>query len=490
VGHLLRFRTTTLSGRRRAALVAAFAVLTAAAVVVPLSLPGAGDSARALDVLTLLPTAYAGFALLAIVSGVASGGGRELVPHEELVAYPVSPTTDHLGALLLAPLNVAWLLQSWTLLGLVSYGVGWTHLLAAPLLGAVLWIAAATAIGQAVAWLVEGVRRRRHGLGVVRLLAVGLVGTGAVLQVSHRLAPMLDALPTRWLVVGGLHAFDRRWWLTIFVQLVLLLGAVVAGGIPAHLAGRLVPRDELRAESGSHAPRRTPHSDLGVLLRIDRASVWRAVPMRRGLAVLAVAPGLIALAGALAWEQLLLLPGLVASGGALLFGVNAWCLDGRGGLWRESLPVGPGTVFAARAIVLAEFLVVASGVTLALGALRAGVPTVTELSATVAVWLLVTLQVVGGALRWSQLRPYAVDLRSARATPAPPLAMLGYSTRLAVTTTFTSVVFQLLARTDAWAAPLLLAAALGCWSGLRLLRTRDAWVDPVVRARVVTTVAL
>ena len=42
------------------------------------------------------------------------------------------------------------------------------------------------------------------------------------------------------------------------------------------------------------------------------------------------------------------LPGLVASGGALLFGVNAWCLDGRGALWRESLPVAPATVFTAR----------------------------------------------------------------------------------------------------------------------------------------------
>ena len=44
-----------------------------------------------------------------------------------------------------------------------------------------------------------------------------------------------------------------------------------------------------------------------------------------------------------------ILPGLVASGGALLFGVNAWCLDARGVLWRESLPAGPRQVFAARA---------------------------------------------------------------------------------------------------------------------------------------------
>ena len=50
-------------------------------------------------------------------------------------------------------------------------------------------------------------------------------------------------------------------------------------------------------------------------------------------------PGAVALAGDLEWWMLTVLPGLVASGGALLFGVNTWCLDGRGALWRDSLPV-------------------------------------------------------------------------------------------------------------------------------------------------------
>ena len=96
--------------------------------------------------------------------------------------------------------------------------------------------------------------------------------------------------------------------------------------------------------------------------------------MRRGIVFLAFGPGLVGLAGDLDWAQLTILPGLVASGGALLFGVNMWCLENRGVLWRESLPIHPGTVFSARVIVLLEFLLVSSGFTIVLSSLRAGLP--------------------------------------------------------------------------------------------------------------------
>jgi hypothetical protein len=211
--------------------------------------------------------------------------------------------------------------------------------------------------------------------------------------------------------------------------------------------------------------------------------------MRRGLAVLAVGPGLVALAGDLPWDKMTILPGLVASGGALLFGVNAWCLDGRGGLWRESLPVGAWAVFAARAWVLAEFLLVASFITIVLAGLRAGVPTVAEGTALLCTWVVVVLQVVSAAMRWSSRRPFAVDLRSARATPAPPLVMVGYSTKLAVTTTLTSLVFSGLAKVPHPEVSILVALPFLFWSLVRLLHARDGWLDPYQRARVVTTVA-
>jgi hypothetical protein len=489
VGHLLRFRAGTV--RRRVLFgwaVSVLLIVTAAVAIVPAFLPGAGDGDRATKFMLLIPTGFAGLLALAVVSAVVSGGGRELLPREQAVAYPISPTTDHLGALLLAPLNIAWLLQAWGLLGSSAYafGAGTLHTTVVIVL---LWVAAATAIAQVIAWTMEAVRRGSRGIVVVRALAVGFVLLGLGLHLSGRLTILLDRVPTVWFVAGGVDGVTWRWALTLLVEVVMLVGAVVLGVFPAHLASRRTPRDEQRLESAAKQPTSMPRSDLLALLRTDRASVWRTVPMRRGMLVLAIGPGLVAIAGDLPWPTMTVLPGLVASGGALLFGVNVWCLDGRGGLWRESLPVGPSLVFAARAIVLGEFLLLASAITIALASLRAGMPAPAELTALACTWVVVTVQVVAAALRWSQQRPYSVDLRSARATPAPAVLMVIYSGRLAVSTTLTGLVFSGLARVPDVEVSLLVAVPFLAWSLARMLRTHRRWTDPVVRARIVTTVA-
>jgi hypothetical protein len=490
VGHLVSFRAHTVRRRRAFALVAAiFVGLTAAAACVPASVDGAGsERGHALDALVLLPTAMAGFLVLAIASAVASGGGRELLDREHAVIHPVSPTTDHLGALLLAPLNIAWLLQAWVLLAATSYGVGWDDLLPA-LMGMVVWVALATALGQLLAWTMEALRRRDHGILVVRGVGLALAAVAVALQVTGNLSRVLDSTPSSWFATGLVHGFGVRWAGTVLLELLILGAAVALGALPAHLAARRPPKDELRVESGTYPARRMPGSPLAMLIRTDRGSIWRAVPMRRGVAVLAIGPGVVALAGNLTWSQMTILPGLVASGGALLFGVNAWCLDARGGLWRESLPVGSGTVFAARTWVLTEFLLLAALLTVVLAGLRAGLPSVSEATAVLCILVVVVLQVVSASMRWSSRRPFAVDLRSARATPAPPLVMVGYSTKLAVTTTVTSLIFSGLARVPHPELSVLVAAPFVVWSLVRLLHARDAWTDPVQRAAVVTTTA-
>jgi hypothetical protein len=464
---------------------------TLAVAVVPAITPGAGDldHGKALAVLTLLPVAFAGFLAVAVISAVVSGGGRELLPRDQAAPYPISPTTDHLGALLLAPVNTAWLLQAWLLLGSTAYGVGATWVLLTAQVVVLLWLLVATSIAQVVAWTMEAIRRRRHGIVVMRCLTVTLLATAVWLHVQHQLIPVLDRVPTVWFVVGAIDGFTWRWALTVAVEVAIALCAVLVGVFPAHFAARRSARDELRVESEIRESRPNPRSDLSALVRTDRASVWRTVPMRRGLLVLAIGPGLVAIAGNLPWNAMTILPGLVASGGALLFGINAWCLDGRGGLWRESLPVSPQTVFAARTIVLTEFLLIASVITIVLASLRAGIPSPPELAALAATLVVVTVQVAAAGLRWSARRPFAVDLRSARATPAPPVVMVGYSTRLAISTTLTGLVFSGLARTPSWEISVLMAIPFLAWSTARLVRTARAWTDPVQRARVVVSVA-
>lgn len=492
---LLSFRLGTVRGeaRRRMRLILPLPfVITGAVGVVPAFMPGAGTlQGYARDLLILVPTAATAFFFLTILSAVSSGGGRELLAREQGVAFPVSPVTDHLGALLLAPLNIAWLVQAWTFLAIMAYGVGPGGLPAGQLV-VLAFLASATAAGQLIGWSVEVLRRGPYGLRLHRSLVAGVLGLGAWAVATDRAVDYLDGSPTVHLAIAGARASegDHGYGLTVgLVLLAAFAGLAVLGVWPARAALRRMPRDEARLETGRYRPRRDLSSDLLAVARIDLASVLRSVPLRRGLLTLAVLPGLIALAGGIHWDMLVLLPGLVASGGTLLFGVNAWCLDGRGALWRASLPVGPRDLFRARVLVLTGLLLVASATTVVLGSLRAGQPTAAALVALVCAWVVVCVQVVGASMAWSLRRPFAVDLRSARATPAPPVVMLGYSAKLAVSTTVVGLLFSALAVTPYWwLAPLGAVPLLG-WSVVRLRSVGRAWADDDVRSQIVVTVA-
>lgn len=490
---LLAFRRSGMpdASRRRVRIVGTVVLLlTFAAVLGPAYLGGEYPRQRAGQVLALLPSACLGFLVLATFTAIASAGGREVVPKDQLVAYPVSTTTDHLGALILAPLNIAWVLQSWTLLGTTAYALGpgrvWAYEI--PVL---LWILAATATAQVIGWLAEGVRRGPHGILVFRVIVVVFAVAAGLVILTDRLAPLLDHSPTRWVLLTVLDAQSSHWvsWV-VGVLVIALLGfaAVALGTVPARWALHRPMREELRLESGRYPAKASARSDLAMMLRIDRGSVWRSVPLRRGLAVLALMPGAVALAGALEWQMITILPGLVASGGALLFGVNTWCLDGRGGLWRDSLPVSPRVAFLSRVLVLLEVLLCSAAVTLAMAALRAGRPTMPEVVAVICSTLVVSVQVVSAGMRWSVARPFAVDLRSARATPAPPVVMAGYSARLAMTTTVTGMVFSGLAQVSDVRYALVVTVLLLLWSAWRLENAAQRWEEPVLRSHVIATV--
>lgn len=495
VAALVQFRSACLRGRSRRR--ATYGLLVVAAITVlaawlPALLPGALGSPRADQVLALLPGAYLGVLVISLVSAGAAGGGRELLAREHATPFPVSATTDHLGALLMAPLNLAWLLQAWLVLGATAYVVGPTPglLLAQPLL--LLWLCCGTALGQAVAWVAEWLRRGRRGAWSVKAIVLVVAAVAAFVVGTGSTLPLVERAPTAAVSEATVAGARGDWlgWLAMLVVLGgLTLAALVFGGWMCARAARLPARAEQRVESSPQSPRANPASDFAALVRTDRAGIWRSVPLRRGLGVLVVLPGLGALAGNLAWDMLTIMPGLVASGGALLFGVNAWCLDGRGALWRDSLPVGPRLVFAARVVVLLEVMALATSVTLVLGSIRAGAPTAAQLAAVLCTAVVMCLQVVATSLRWSVRRPYPVDLRSARATPAPPLVMVGYSTRLAFATTLVALLFTVTSSAGHWQWSLLVAAPFLARSARKLVRTSREWATPETRALVVSTVA-
>lgn len=491
---LVAFRLAGLRGQaRRVAWIAGAAVVvsTLVATVAPAFVTSAAESGAAQDARLLLPTAYLAFLLTTTLAIIAAAGGRELLPRDHGISFPISPTTDHLGALLLAPLNIAWILQAWSLLGLTAYVVRPQSLWTAQLttLG---WICFATAIGQLVAWCVEWLRRWPGGVLAVRALGVLLVAAVVVTVMTGRVTDVLDRSPVVSLVVVALTGSTDlgAWALGTAAVLASGLVAVIAGACVAHAVARRQPREEMYADAAVVAPRGNPRSELQALVRVDRASVWRSVPLRRGFAVLALMPGAIAAAGKLEWAMLPVLPGLVAAGGALLFGVNAWALDGVGALWRDSLPVRPQLVFAARVWVLGEVLLIATALTLVVAGQRAGgLPTPAELAALVATLVVVSLQVVARSMYWSVRRPFAVDLTSARATPAPPLAMVGYSAYLALTSTITGMVFSTTAQADGPQWALVLAVPFVLAAVRRLVITSREWATPEVHGRVIATVA-
>lgn len=499
LGHLLRFRAQTVR-RRKVALAALTLVagLTLAFATLPrrVSSTASGELAgilatgvRALE--GNLGLGFAAVLLLGIGASMGGGGGRELLSRTEAMVHPISPVTEHLGALVLTPLNMAWLIQVWGLLAATALVMPSDRVGGAQVV-TVLWLVVATAAAQAVGWAVEGVRRTAHGVLIVRCATV-LVGlAGLALHLAGRLDDVGHALPTTWLVET---AATSRWPLAAGILLVLAPVAVWLGAWPARWALGLSPREELRVESGIHEARHVPEPrwispDLALLRRLDRGSVWRSVGMRRGLLVLGLGPGVIVLVVGLPWESVLMLPGLAASGGALLFGVNAWCLDGKGMVWRETLPVTPAAVFDARALVVAECLTAVSGITLVLALVRNGVPALPTAVAVLACWLVVVVQVLATSMRWSVRSPYSVDLSSPRATPAPHAAMAGYAGRLSLSTTTTGLLFTVLAAPVLpWWLPLAAAPVFLLWSGTRLLRARRRWLRPPERARIVLTVA-
>lgn len=471
-----------------AALAAIVPVLGLAAIAVGLAAPSRG----AFDVTLLAPTAYVSVALLALLAPLVAGGGNELFPDDQLVAYPVTARTHYLTSMALTPLNLAWTTQLVGLLGVTAYIAPRRDLVVFALLTCLAYIALVTVAGQALAWVVVGVRQRPAGRRLTWALAGAGVAAAVVVVATGNVAATLDRAPTTYVVLGALDGATGRW--ASWSVTTILLAALT---LLAWMAGREACRWALRQPGGagdgivSRDVARRAHAGLRrQVLAVDRSSVWRSPSLRRGLIVLGVLPGAVAAAAALDWPSLVLLPGLVAAGAGLLFGVNVFCLDGNGAVWLASQPHRPSTVFWSKATVVLEVCAVAILLTMTAGSLRTGRwPTAAELAAMVSCAVVVTTRVVALCMELSVSRPHRADLRGPRDTPAPPGVMAAYSVRLALSTTLVGVVFSGLAEVATWQWSVLVASPLVLLSLRRLARAARLWQDPHIRSRVVVTVA-
>jgi hypothetical protein len=362
------------------------------------------------------------------------------------------------------------------------------------LLTAVVYAVATTLVGQAIAWWLEGVRQRRAGRWTVRAVAAAFVLVGVILHLTHRLTDLLDKLPTQWVAISAVKGSQGIWWPLWWP---LLAGMVLTGLVAFHLGARgcrwtqgQVSDGGLQPESRPVRRRATASSGLLALMQVDRASVWRSASLRRGALVMALLPGAIAAITRPSWDSLVLLTGLVAAGSGLLFGVNAFGMDGPGALTLEGLPMRPELRYWAKAATILEFSGLTVAGALVVGAVRAdGNPNATQLVALVAAALVTSLAVASFCMNVSVRSPHRSDLRGRRDTPAPPGAMIGYSARLAWRTTWIAMVLSLTSlATVAW-LPLLVAIPMGALAGLSLMSSSRRWLDTETRSRVIATVA-
>ena len=447
----------------------------------------------AFDLLLLAPSLFLGFALLAIVSPLGAGGGAELFPEEQLVAFPLRPRTTFTASLLVAPLNLAWTTQVIALIGVTGASAERSPLVLLSLVTAGAYVAMVTVLGQAVAWGVVGVRQTRGGRQVTWAMLAVLVVAAAVVVRAGWFVDILDSSPTSSVVIASRQVSQGHFtgWAT--VTTILLLAAVVFAVLGVRLCSWALrrPRGTAGGAVSRHRRRRkSPPTELRALLAVDRRSVWRSPALRRGALVLALLPGAVAASAAVNWQSLALLPGLVAAGAALLFGVNVFCLDAAGSIWLATQPHDPMSTAASKCLVTAETSVGAVVVALLIASLRApGVPTLAALVALLGSLIACSLLVVATCLHLSVRYPHRADLRGTRDVPAPPGTMAVYSLRLATSTTLLGLAFVGAAASGVWQVGAALALASVAVSCLSLRRSFSAWEDSFVRFGVVSTVA-
>jgi hypothetical protein len=487
----LRWRMVRSPGQRTllVALTAVPVLLVLAGVAGLQSLP----PDQAFNILLVTPTVYLAFIGLSVLVPLVSGGGNELYPTDQVAAYPLRARTHFVSTLLLVPANLAWVVNVVSLFALTIVTAGPVSADTIPLVATVLaFVVMATVAGHAVGWTVVGIRQTRPGrIGTWAFAAAIALATAVVVRTGQAF-PVLERSPTRSVLLAALDGYAGHWlsWARAVTVMALVTVTAAVLGIRCAAWALRRPGDHALLDASRSVRRRAPRPTLlRELVAVDRASVWRAPALRRGGLVLLLLPGLFALVSGLQWQSLVMLAGLVAAGGGLLFGINAFALDGSGAVWLTTLPGWHRSAFTSKVWVVTEITGATVLAAIVGGALRAPAPTAgSQLSATLGCGVAAGAVVVASALRSSVRRPHRAALLGPRDTPAPPGATIGYSVKLAGGCTVIGLLFTGVALAGPWWVPPLLVVPFVAWAGRSLVETRRLWDDPVTRARVVQTV--
>lgn len=492
---LVRLRWAMIRSRSLRISLATVGLLPSALVIVGMLGLDAAPDEQTVSVALATPTLYLGFVILAVLTPLMSGGGYELYPPDQLVAYPVTPATVFRGTLLLAPVNLAWILNVIALFVVTGFAAGpiqWAPT-ARSLATVAAFIIMATIAGHALGWFVMGLRQSRGGRILTNTCGGVVIVVGLLVLWTDKVIALLDASPTRYILFGTYDAYlgrYGRWALVMAAMIVVSLLLIRLGEVAAAWALRR-PGDHADRTGSRSLPRRRPRSGaVQALVDFDHASLWRSTPLRRGMLVLMLVPGLVSLLAGLSWQSLVLVPGLIAAGAGLLFGINAFTLDSTGAVWLSTLPNWSQPAFLSKTLVFAEVSLAAVTSALIGGSLRAPAPAhAGEVTAAICSALSCAAIVVALGMRSSVMHPNRADLTGPRDTPATPGVMAAQSVRFAVATTFASLTFGGLALMGEWWPPVLGAVVVLCGAGLHLISTARAWGHPHVRAHVVMKVA-
>ena len=446
--------------------------------------------------LVIVPALLLGFVVLSIFGPLAAGGGNELYPADQLVAFPIKSRTTALAALCLTPLNLAWLVQVLIAFGLISYLArsSWPTALAAATTIAV-FIACATVFGQWVGWLIVGIRQRIIGriLTWIVGLALGL-GFLALLR-SGSLTDFLDKSPTLWVVVAALAPSQgnySRWLERTALLGVLTAGFFVLSLLSCQWALRQPHQAWARRSSAIRAQRRSRRAiDASTIAaRMDRAGLWRSPSIRRGLVLLAAIPAVALWLAGSQLSLMALLPGLIAAGSALLFGINAFCLDGPGALWLAGLPMKPSLWFWRRTRLVAGVALAATAPIVVIGLVRLPDGPQWATTAIVVLGALSSIAwITASSMRTSLTHPQRALLMNSRDTPAHPGSMAVYSIKLSAIATGIGIIFTIVVISGSVISGLIVTTGLIASAVLSLLRSNRIWERADPRAMVVTTVS-